>query len=136
MWRCAARPKEISRLRSTERVFENTKEKKCLQHPARADLLGMTRPSAKELGIDERELYREMCAMGGKTYAVPPPVNQWPLHLKVTFLDVEAVFATDTQRDETKRFPTRAFLFMSPESFSKVRTSRVIRATKPSASDL
>jgi hypothetical protein len=35
----------------------------------------MTWPSAKKLGVDERELYKEMCATEGKTHAELPSEN-------------------------------------------------------------
>lgn len=89
------------------------------------------------MGIHEAELFNAIRRRGGLPPISLPPLDKWPLHLKVTTpVDLKAVLEMPTARESTKVFLLNALRYMEPKTFEGLRTSRTIKYTKLSAEDL
>eukprot|EP00796_Vickermania_ingenoplastis_P001714 gene1714-biopygen1482 len=107
--------------------------------PPRAEDIGTRAPSTKQLGLDEGLLYLEIQRMKGDLNPVPLPTNKkhWPLHLKSnTPVDADAVFAMPSTKAETKQFLSDAWRYMRAGTFEGLQTSRTLKSTQLSQSDI
>lgn len=102
--------------------------------------IGAALSTPRELGIDPRELDKEIQRMSGvqNSPELPTRISSWPLHLKhTTLLDADQLLQMDTAHTNAKTFLRRALRYLlDPSFYDGLRTSRTIKNCRITTDEL
>jgi len=94
----------------------------------------MRAPTAKELSLNEHDVYDEMCRLSGSapaTTADGSSPSRWPLHLKhPPFGDLKVVQDLKVEHEKCKEFLFSCFKYFVPGTFLNLHTSRTLKSTR------